>query len=201
LDLAPPRRISNIFVSLDAHHRVHIAHGAFWLGADGNPPPPFAQIAHADVVTGTWKSRDPKLRDWALEYTKSLEEGGRFTHIIWPSRSGWQALSQPTHGERAAIGPRASRAGAPHVAVAFRGTCFDVLMPSRYHCLLGTPGQAISPALLPALDKWSKQSGRAVTFVLKGQSERGQKKKGRLRLGRATALTLTLASSEPPTTR
>ena len=26
----------------------------------------------------------PALQEWALEYTQSLEAGGRFTHIIWP---------------------------------------------------------------------------------------------------------------------
>ena len=79
-----PFEIDHIFVSLDAHHRVHIAHGAFWVDADGNPPAPFTQISHADVVSGKWKSREPVLQQWALEYTSSLEQGGRFTHIIWP---------------------------------------------------------------------------------------------------------------------
>jgi len=120
-----PFEIDHIFVSLDAHHRVHIAHGAFWVDADGNPPAPFTQISHADVVSGKWKSREPVLQQWALEYTSSLEQGGRFTHIIWP-----------------------------------------------YHCLIGSPGHAVSPALLPALEKWSEKRGRSITWVLKGQNNR-----------------------------
>ena len=120
-----PYEIDHIFVSLDAHHRVHIAHGAFWVDASGKSPEPFTQISHAEVVSGKWKSREPELQRWALEYTQSLEQGGRFTHIIWP-----------------------------------------------YHCLIGSPGQAVSPALLPALEKWSERRGRSVTWVLKGQNNR-----------------------------
>lgn len=120
-----PFQIDHIFVSLDAHHRVHIAHGGFWTDADGQSPPPFTNISHADVVSGKWKAREPELQRWALEYTSSLEEGGRFSHIIWP-----------------------------------------------YHCLIGSPGHVVSPALLPALDEWSEKRGRAVTWVMKGQNNR-----------------------------
>ena len=120
-----PERIDHIFVSLDTHHRVHIAHSAFWKDAQGEVPAPFTQISHADVVSGKWQAREPKLQQWALDYTQSLEEGGRFVHLIWP-----------------------------------------------YHCVLGTPGHAVSPVLMPALDEWSEVRGRAITWVLKGQNNR-----------------------------
>jgi len=79
-----PQAIDHIFVSLDAHHRLHIANAAFWVDADGKPPAPFTPILHADVVAGKWKARDPEMQAWALTYTSSLEAGGRFTHLIWP---------------------------------------------------------------------------------------------------------------------
>lgn len=120
-----PHRIDHIFVSLDTHHRVHIAHGAFWTNAKGDTPKPMTQIRHADVVAKTWYAREPQLQQWALDYTASLEEGGRFVHIIWP-----------------------------------------------YHCVLGTAGHAVSPALLPALEEWSECRARAITWVLKGQNNR-----------------------------
>jgi len=120
-----PFKIDHIVVSLDAHHLVHIAHGSFWKGASGASPPPLTQILHAEVVAGKWAARDPELQQWALEYTASLEGGGRFTHIIWPD-----------------------------------------------HCRVGTPGFAVSPALMPALDEWSATRQRAVTWVLKGQNNR-----------------------------
>ena len=125
LILRHPMSFDHIFVSLDTHHRVHIGHGAFWQGTDGAEPSPFTNISHADVVAGKWRTADPQLQQWALDYTKSLEEGGRFVHTIWP-----------------------------------------------YHCVLGSRGHCVTDALMPALDKWSKIRGRAVTWVLKGQNNR-----------------------------
>jgi len=119
------QKIDHIFVSLDTHHRVHIAHGAFWKDAQGKSPAPFTQIKHSEVVSGIWAARDEQLQKWALAYTASLEEGGRFVHTIWP-----------------------------------------------YHCVLGTTGHAVTPALMPALDAWSELRGRAITWVLKGQNNR-----------------------------
>jgi len=118
-------KLDHIVVSLDAHHPNHIAHAAFWTNEKGEKPAAFTEIKHADVVAGTWKSRLPDLQEWAVEYTKSLEGGGRFTHIIWPD-----------------------------------------------HCLLGTPGHCVSPALMPALLEWSERRQRSVTWVLKGQNNR-----------------------------
>ena len=118
-------KIDHIFVSLDTHHRIHIAHGAFWKNKNGESPAPFTEIRHADVVAGKWVAREAQLNEWALEYTASLEKGGRFSHMIWP-----------------------------------------------YHCILGTTGHAVAPALLPALDEWSEVRNRSITWVLKGQNNR-----------------------------
>jgi hypothetical protein len=38
--------------------RMHISHGLFWRGRDGEPPPPFTVITHADVQAGTWTPVD-----------------------------------------------------------------------------------------------------------------------------------------------
>eukprot|EP00908_Phaeocystis_cordata_P024453 Transcript_6910.p2 GENE.Transcript_6910~~Transcript_6910.p2 ORF type:complete len:295 (-),score=84.89 Transcript_6910:85-969(-) len=40
------------------------------------------------------------------------------------------------------------------------------------HCLLGSAGHAVTPALLPALNKWSELRERSITWVLKGQNNR-----------------------------
>ena len=36
--------IDGIYVSLDSHHRLHIAHGVFWKNTEGEHPPPFTLI-------------------------------------------------------------------------------------------------------------------------------------------------------------
>jgi nicotinamidase/pyrazinamidase len=117
------QNIDHIYVSLDSHHRIHIAHGAFWVDAEGNEPAPFTQILAEDIEAGKFKAADPLMQEWALKYCKTLEAGGRFKHLIWP-----------------------------------------------YHCVMGTPGHAVAPVLMPALEKWSQERGRAITWVLKGQN-------------------------------
>ena len=79
-----PMKFDHIFVSLDTHHRIHIANGGFWKDQNGKSPAPFTEILNKDVVSGKWAAREPQLQDWALEYTASLEKGGRFVHVIWP---------------------------------------------------------------------------------------------------------------------
>mmetsp|Transcript_28904 Transcript_28904/g.47957 ORF Transcript_28904/g.47957 Transcript_28904/m.47957 type:complete len:378 (-) Transcript_28904:293-1426(-) len=78
-------RINRVVVTLDTHHPLHIAHSAFWKGVDGTSPSPFTEITSASIRKGTWTPRQPELAEWALEYTDSLEEGGRFTLLIWPN--------------------------------------------------------------------------------------------------------------------
>ena len=78
------QNIDEIYVSLDSHHRIHIAHGVFWKDQHGAHPPPFTLIRNVDVENGTWVPVDSSLLEHAKNYTKSLEEKGRFVVCIWP---------------------------------------------------------------------------------------------------------------------
>ena len=55
-------KLSRCVVTLDTHHRMHIAHGAFWMGKDGKSPAPFTQICAADIQAGTWTARQEELQ-------------------------------------------------------------------------------------------------------------------------------------------
>jgi len=76
--------ITDIFVTLDSHHRTHIAHGVFWKDKDGNSPAPFTIITKEDVESGVWAPRDSTLLDHCIFYTTELESKGRFKLCIWP---------------------------------------------------------------------------------------------------------------------
>jgi nicotinamidase/pyrazinamidase len=65
--------VDGVFVTLDTHQQLHVAHGMFWKDRDGNPPPPFTLIASADVESGKWVPALPQFRDWGLHYTKVRE--------------------------------------------------------------------------------------------------------------------------------
>lgn len=76
--------IDDIYVTLDSHHRTHIAHGIFWENEKGDSPNPFTVITTDDISTGKWLPRNRALKDHALWYTKRLSENGRFQLTIWP---------------------------------------------------------------------------------------------------------------------
>ncbi|MEC8382370.1 MAG: hypothetical protein VXZ96_18705 [Myxococcota bacterium] len=76
--------IDEVIVSLDSHHRIHIAHAVFWKDANGEHPKPFTLIHHSDVISGRWLPVDGKLLSHVKNYTKALEEKGRFVVCIWP---------------------------------------------------------------------------------------------------------------------
>jgi nicotinamidase/pyrazinamidase len=153
--------VDRVVVTLDSHHKLHIAHPYFWW--DQNElyhPPPFTIIRHDDIVSGLWKPRKElsalsswrtllspsssipqwmsdliqenddndriatiDLTKYVLEYTKRLEEKGRFHLCIWPE-----------------------------------------------HCLIGTDGHAMVDNVRQALDEWSDRTGGTIEFIFKGQN-------------------------------
>lgn len=73
-------KLSQIHVTLDSHHLMHIANPAYWRDCNGQHPKPFTVITAKDVGDKVWSGHD----DWALEYLQKLEAGGRYPHVIWP---------------------------------------------------------------------------------------------------------------------
>ena len=81
-----PDAFEKIYVTLDTHHEMHIAHAAYWVAADGkSKPESFTQITAAQVEAGTWRPRVAEEASWALQYCQRLEAKGRFTLTIWPT--------------------------------------------------------------------------------------------------------------------
>lgn len=77
-------RITEITVTLDSHHQIGIERPALWRQADGSPVAPFTQICAADVREGKYLPRDPAHTPRVLRYLDSLEEQGRYKHMVWP---------------------------------------------------------------------------------------------------------------------
>ena len=58
-------KISDIYVTLDSHHRDHIAHARSWnskADGSGEHPAPFTLISNADVIEKRWFPTDPTLQ-------------------------------------------------------------------------------------------------------------------------------------------
>lgn len=77
-------KLDAINVTLDSHHRLHIANPIFWHDNSGKHPWPFTIIAAQDVREGRWMPFDPALHARALDYTEQLEGNGRYQLCIWP---------------------------------------------------------------------------------------------------------------------
>ncbi len=76
-------KLSDISVTLDSHHTMHIAHPDMWVGADGKPPAPFTEILASDMRSGIWRARNQAHQKRFLAYLESLEAAGNFKHRIW----------------------------------------------------------------------------------------------------------------------
>lgn len=89
-------QITTITATLDTHQAMQVFHPAFWVDAEGENPPPMTMIHYDDVVQGKWRvnpaiaanltaSRD--LQEYALHYTKTLDDRGKYPLTIWPYHS------------------------------------------------------------------------------------------------------------------
>jgi len=137
--------IDRIVVTLDSHHKLHIAHPYFWVDGETKTkhPTPFSLISSQDVEEGKWVPRDDidvdglvdpnifslegnkfDLRNYCIEYTRRLQTSEQqFKLCIWPE-----------------------------------------------HCLIGTPGHNVVPEIMDALDRWSAKTGKSIVWIQKGQN-------------------------------
>ena len=91
------KKVSDIHVTLDTHHRFDIAHPAFWINDKGQHPTPFTVITYDDLKNGVWKAAVPAFQNakafyaaykrdhfGAEEYVKSLSDNHRYALCVWP---------------------------------------------------------------------------------------------------------------------
>ena len=77
--------LAAISVTIDSHHRIDIAHSAFWQDAGGAAVAPFTQITLAELEQGKYAPRDLAARARATNYLQALEAAGRYTLMVWPT--------------------------------------------------------------------------------------------------------------------
>lgn len=85
-------QIDTIYVTLDTHHELDVAHPIFWVNARGEHPAPFTCISKQDVIKQVWQPFQPNLssppfatlQERMVEYVTRLEQNGRYQLTIWP---------------------------------------------------------------------------------------------------------------------
>lgn len=89
--------ITTIVPTLDTHTAMQVFHAEFWLDEAGHHPPPMTLIHYDEVLAGTWRvnpaiapslSTTPTdLQAYALHYTQTLADRGKYPLTIWPYHS------------------------------------------------------------------------------------------------------------------
>lgn len=76
--------IDQIYVTLDTHQRMHIAHPLFWQDKSGGHPEAYTKITKKDLANGKWKPSIDRFSEWANAYVSELEKAKKFKLTIWP---------------------------------------------------------------------------------------------------------------------
>lgn len=76
--------ITELSITLDAHHQLDIAHPGFWKCADGREMAPFTPVKSEDVRNRTYLPRNDNVKGRVTDYLVALEDRGRYTHMVWP---------------------------------------------------------------------------------------------------------------------
>lgn len=115
-------RIDEIFVTLDSHQRLDIAHPTFWQRGDGSAVNPFTPILAADVRAGRYRPRQPETLARALAYLDALEAAGRYVHMVWPIHCEIGSWGHNVHAAVRAAYNRWEEAQQSNVHKVFKGS-------------------------------------------------------------------------------
>jgi nicotinamidase-related amidase len=137
-----------IFVS----QKLHIAHPRSWTHSQtGKNPTPFTLITHKEVADGTWVPGVHLAYADLEKVFRILREGGSQARAELQRMSKEWCLRYTQELEKS-------------------GKFKLCIWPE--HCLVGTRGHAVVPAINKAIQKWAETTKRKVTYVLKGQNLR-----------------------------
>jgi len=78
------KKISQIHITLDSHHKNDLAHPSFWINSNGkHPDPMITNITEDDMKNGVWKPVNPALFNRMFNYVKELKRTGRYDLTVW----------------------------------------------------------------------------------------------------------------------
>lgn len=86
-------QLASITATLDSHQRNDCSLHVTWKDQEGNSPPPFTVINTREIDEGRylprwetvpWGGRNISAKEWALFYTRTLEQKERPSLCLWP---------------------------------------------------------------------------------------------------------------------
>ena len=91
--------LTQISVTLDAHHRYDIAHPTFWRESCGSPVAPFTQISAQQLRDGAYVPAAAGALPRAQGYLDALEAAGRYQLMVWPVHCEIGSWGQNIHAD------------------------------------------------------------------------------------------------------
>lgn len=141
-------KIHRVIATLDSHHKLHIAHPCFWYDEQGDHPTPFTIITTADLEAGKWKPRR----------NLNLEQYPLDSHVF-------QGANDLLNDDGSLDLEKYVMEYTKRLEAKER---FQLCIWPE-HCLVATEGHIIVDVLRHAIEQWSKQTGRTIQFIFKGQ--------------------------------
>lgn len=91
-------KLNDIHITLDSHHKIHIAHPIWFRDSKGNHPSPFTlmEVQNGRIVgiqidssgnpheVGEYLCSVSSQTRWTIDYLNALKSGGKYPHCIWP---------------------------------------------------------------------------------------------------------------------
>ena len=86
-------QLASITATLDSHQRNDCSLHVTWQDKQGNSPPPFTVVRQTDIEEGRylprwetvpWGGKNISAKEWALFYTRTLEQKERPSLCLWP---------------------------------------------------------------------------------------------------------------------
>jgi nicotinamidase/pyrazinamidase len=138
-------RIGEIFVTLDSHHKKHIAHKAFWSSVEndvegkGAEPTDFLEITEDDLQNGKWYPKDCSLQVLPLSRIRLHQNltYARFARSFFSNKSYCLKYTRRLESSKDEEGMEKFKLR---------------IWPD--HCLIGTDGHAIEPNIQEAIREW-----------------------------------------------
>lgn len=90
--------LTQISVTLDAHHRYDIAHPTFWRTGDKGAVAPFTEISARQLREGAFVPAAAGALSRAQAYLDALESAGRYQLMVWPVHCEIGSWGQNIHG-------------------------------------------------------------------------------------------------------
>lgn len=150
-------KIARIISTMDTHHELHIAHGAFWKDADGKHPDPFTLIHSKDIKSGKWTPTMPRMPS---EECYMEAEHVRINKHIFENYEEVIDRNEEIVMKKYCVEYTK--------LLESSGRFTLIIWPD--HCIVGTEGHNVVPSVRKAMSEWSKTTGNSVEWVHKGQN-------------------------------